>query len=54
MPEIWKQQMKEKRKTKQKTKKQTKKQKNKDRKEQGRTEDIVKGWELNDFAAHWS
>ena len=34
-------------------KKQTKKA-NKDRKEQGGTEAIVKGWELNDFVVHLS
>ena len=28
--------------------------KKKDRKEQGRTEAIVKGWELNDFVEHLS
>ena len=39
--------MKEKRKRK-------KKQTNKDRKEQGRREAIVKGWELNDFVVHLS
>ena len=27
---------------------------NKDRKEQGGTETIVKGWELNDFVVHLS
>ena len=27
---------------------------NKDRKEQGETEAIVKGWELNDFVVHLS
>ena len=36
-------------------KRETKKnQTNKDRKEQGGTEAIVKGWELNDFAVHSS
>ena len=33
-------------------KKATKKTTNKDRKDQGGTEAIVKGWELNDFLAH--
>ena len=32
--------------------KQQQQQKNKDRKEQGGTETIVKGWELNDFVVH--
>ena len=39
---------------KEKRKKQNKKQTNKDRKEQGRTEAIVKEWELNDFVVHLS
>ena len=39
-----------KRKEKEKRNKQT----NKDRKEQGRREAIVKGWELNDFVVHLS
>ena len=34
--------------------KQTNKQTNKERKEQGRTEAIVKKWELNDFVVHLS
>ena len=37
-----------------KKKKETNKQTNKDRKEQGRREAIVKGWELNDFVVHLS
>ena len=39
---------------KEKRKKQNKKQTNKDRKEQGRTEAIVKEWELNDLVVHLS
>ena len=35
-------------------KKQKQKQTNKDRKEQGGTEAIVKGWELNDSVVHLS
>ena len=38
----------------QKTTKQASKQTNKDRKEQGGTETIVMGWELNDFVEHLS
>ena len=34
--------------------KEKRKKKKKDRKEQGRTEAIVKGWELNDFVEHLS
>ena len=34
---------------KKKSKKQQQQQQNKDRKEQGETEAIVKGWEVNDF-----
>ena len=34
--------------------KQTNKQTNKDKKQQGRTEAIVKGWELNGFVVHLS
>ena len=35
-------------------KKKKKQKKNKDRKEQGGTESMVKGWELNDFVLHLS
>ena len=28
--------------------------KNKDRKEEGGTEPIVKGWEINNFVVYWS
>ena len=38
----------------QKKKKKQKQKKNKDRKEQGGTESMVKGWELNDFVLHLS
>ena len=34
--------------------KQTNKQTNKDKQKQERTEAIVKGWEINDFAVHLS
>ena len=44
----WKKRKKNKTHTKNKNKK------NKDRKEQGGTEAIVKGWELNDFVVHSS
>ena len=37
-----------------KTHTKNKNKKNKDRKEQGGTEAIVKGWELNDFVVHSS
>ena len=33
---------------------QQKKKKNKDRKQQGGTEAMMKGWELNDFVVHLS
>ena len=36
------------------TKKERKRKRNKDRKEQGVTEAIVKGWELNDSVMHLS
>ena len=39
---------------KEKRKKQQQQKSNKDRKEQGGTEAIVKGWEVNDFVVHLS
>ena len=37
-----------------KSKREKNKQTNKDKKQQGRTEAIVKGWELNGFVVHLS